>query len=280
MQTLCHIVLPFEEDRVWIEHVRPWVTQQTDNGEAVRIANHAVTEMLNNVRDHSASADALVLAAANPRAMVLHVVDHGVGVFARLAEGLGLAGPREALIEVVKGKRTTDPVRHTGEGIFFSSLACEWFCIEANGFALSIEQGEEPTRLQFRDGSTQAGTTIKMRIAKTPALTLRQVFDSFCPQPDISFTRTRVAVQVMEQADGGLVSRSQARRLMAGLELFTQIELDLAGVAQIGQGFADEVFRVWRNSHPATSLSVLRANDEVSRMIKHAAGRSLDQGKT
>jgi hypothetical protein len=86
-----------------------------------------------------------------------------------------------------------------------------------------------------------------------------------------------VAVKLMALADGSLISRSQARRLMAGLERFTEVELDFAGVAELGQGFADEAFRVWRNTHPGTDLRVLNAAEGVERMLRHVGFRRTTQ---
>lgn len=269
MDTICEAALPFEEDRLWIESVRPWLGARGVDGEALKIANYVVTEMLNNVRDHSASEFVHVLGDSNPSSFLLHVADHGVGVFRRLSEGLGLASPREAVIEVAKGKRTTDPAQHTGQGIFFSSRLCDWFCLEANGFAVAFESDGRAEPLGFRPGPAHAGTTVKLRISRQPKRTLREVFDEYCPQPDIDFVRTRVAVRLMAEADGSLVSRSQARRLMAGLDQFSHVDLDFEGVAEMAQGFADEAFRVWRKNHPAVSIRVLNAGDEVMPMLRH-----------
>lgn len=277
MHTICEVRLPFEEDRIWIESVRPWLAERDVDGEALKIANYVMTEMLNNVRDHSGSNSVAVSGDANPMGFVLHVVDQGIGVFQRLADGLALAGPRESVIEIAKGKRTTDPAQHTGQGIFFSSRVCDWFCIEANGFAVSFESDGRAEPLEFKAGTTRTGTTVKFRIARQPKRTLREIFDEYCPQPDIDFVRTRIAVRLMAEADGSLVSRSQARRLMAGLDQFTQVELDFEGVTDMGQGFADEVFRVWRNAHPSVELRVLNAAADVGRMLRHvgfAEGRT------
>jgi len=269
MDSICEARLPFEEDRLWIESVRPWLAMHGIAGEALKITNYVATEMLNNVRDHSGSGTVAVRGESNPSSCVLHVVDEGVGVFRRLCDGLGLAGPREAVIEVAKGKRTTDPAQHTGQGIFFSSRLCEWFCLEANGFAVSFESDGRAEPLEFLPHAAQPGTTVKFRIARQPRRTLREVFDEYCPQPDIDFIRTRIAVRLMAEADGSLVSRSQARRLMAGLDQFTKVELDFTGVADIAQGFADEVFRVWATTHPAVALSALNASEDVARMLRH-----------
>lgn len=277
MQLIAKVKLPFEEDRLWIEAVRPWLESQGVRGNALAVANWVTTEMLNNVRDHSGSPEVEVLGLVSPKDFVIHIVDTGVGLFHRLAMGLGLAGPREAVIEVSKGKRTTDPEHHTGQGIFFSSKLCEWFCIEANGFAASFvsEDGangatnERAKPLEFLNPSS-AGTTIKFRVALDAQRTLRTVFDEYCPQPDINFSKTVIGLRLMVEADGSLISRSQGRRLMAGLEQFEDVTLDFGGVAEIGQGFADEVFRVWRNAHTAIRLRAVNANAEVSAMLRHA----------
>jgi hypothetical protein len=68
----------------------------------------------------------------------------------------------------------------------------------------------------------------------------------------------------------GLVSRSQAKRLLARFEVFREVILDFAGVASIGQAFADEVFRVFQNAHPEVHLRIMHASEEVLRMINRA----------
>jgi hypothetical protein len=35
------------------------------------------------------------------------------------------------------------------------------------------------------------------------------------------------------------------------------------------QGFADEVFRVWRDAHPQSEVDVIRAAEDVERMLRH-----------
>jgi hypothetical protein len=63
------------------------------------------------------------------------------------------------------------------------------------------------------------------------------------------------------------LSRSEARRLAAGLEQFDRVVLDFTGVDMIGQGFADELFRVWHLAHPTVLLLVHGANPAVELMI-------------
>ncbi len=269
MDTIASVSLPFEEDRVWTDSIRPWLEARAINGDAIAVAHYVATEMLNNARDHSGASSVEVLGDVKPSEFILRVIDTGVGLFQRLATGLALTGPREALVEICKGKRTTDPAHHTGQGIFFSSKVCDWFRIETNGLGVSFMIGRPPELLQFPNRPDQPGTVVTFSIKRNPTLTLRQVFDEFCPQPDIQFNRTEIGMRLMNEVDGALVSRSQGRRLMAGLDSFSEVVLDFREVATIEQGFADEVFRVWRNAHPEVRLKVINAGVDVQRMLKH-----------
>jgi hypothetical protein len=51
------------------------------------------------------------------------------------------------------------------------------------------------------------------------------------------------------------------------LEKFKDVDLDFTHVKGIGQGFADQVFRVWQAVHPETQLHVINATPEVEFMI-------------
>jgi hypothetical protein len=51
------------------------------------------------------------------------------------------------------------------------------------------------------------------------------------------------------------------------LENFTSVDFDFSGVETMQQGFADEVFRVWRLAHPGVAVSVSHAAEGVSRML-------------
>lgn len=84
------------------------------------------------------------------------------------------------------------------------------------------------------------------------------------------FARTRPSVR-LARSGTLFVSRSEARRLLAGLERFSEVELDFDGVAEVGQGFVDEVFRVWPADHPGTRLVPIRMAPMVESMV-HRSG--------
>jgi len=66
------------------------------------------------------------------------------------------------------------------------------------------------------------------------------------------------------------VSRSQAKRLVHGLERFREVVLDFEGVDLVGQGFADEVFRVWARQHPEVRLIPTGMSEPIAFMVERA----------
>jgi hypothetical protein len=64
------------------------------------------------------------------------------------------------------------------------------------------------------------------------------------------------------------VSRTEAKRLAAELESFTEVEIDFRGVEQVGQGFVDELFRVWQDNHPQTRLIPINTNPAVDALLR------------
>jgi len=72
----------------------------------------------------------------------------------------------------------------------------------------------------------------------------------------------------MEHEGESLLSRSQAKRLISRFDRFLEVVLDFDGVKQIGQAFADQIFRVFRNKHPNVRLRIINTTKDVSNMIK------------
>ncbi|MGA9521039.1 MAG: STAS-like domain-containing protein, partial [Myxococcaceae bacterium] len=97
---------------------------------------------------------------------------------------------------------------------------------------------------------------------------LKNVFDAYSNE-DMAFSRTRTWVKLF---DTGLrfISRSEAKRLLVGLDAFEEIVLDFKDVTEIGQGFADELFRVWARAHPGVKLEAVNTTPAVQFMLKLA----------
>ena len=85
---------------------------------------------------------------------------------------------------------------------------------------------------------------------------------------DYSFSKTSIPVKLAAFGDENLLSRSQAKRLVARADRFKNVELDFSDVEEIGQAFADEVFRVFAKAHPHVALNAVNASAYVAGMIK------------
>jgi biotin operon repressor/anti-sigma regulatory factor (Ser/Thr protein kinase) len=226
-----------------------------------------LTEMLNNAIDHSASPYCIVDVSLDARRLQFEVRDHGIGVFHSIASKFGLADEHDALVELVKGKTTTMPEAHTGEGIFFVSRAADRFVLRSH--RLQLEWNRELDDVFVSDTRFLKGTLVQFEVAVGSRTRLENVFEEFAPEEyDFKFEKTQVLVKLLRE---NYVSRSEAKRLMHNLDKFSEVELDMRDVRNIGQGFADEVFRVFRAAHPDTNVRAINAAPGVAAMLSHAA---------
>ena len=239
--------------------------------EIENICHYGFTEMLNNAIDHSGGEQVTVSVERNLRQVTIKMVDDGEGIFNHIARIMGLSDPRESILELSKGKLTTDPENHSGQGIFFTSRTFDDFVIESGDLFFSHTSGEKNDWLLHRD-VIQSGTTVVMEIALESNRTLKSVFDEFTgsEEEDFAFNKTVVPIKLALYEGERLVSRSQAKRILNRVEKFNTVLLDFAGVDSIGQAFADEVFRVFSRQHPEVHLIPVKFNEEIRRMIKGA----------
>lgn len=259
------------EDAVWRNDVAPLLASVAAN--VLDICHYGLTEMVNNAIDHSDGQWLTLDACADEDQIALSVDDDGMGIFRKIARHLDLPDERLALLELAKGKLTTDPARHTGEGVFFTSRVFDRFAIRSAGLLFNHDDVDPDDVLRDHDHA-QTGTQVSMRIARNATRTLRSVFDRYSSGPDdYTFERTVVPVRLARIGEENLVSRSQAKRLLQRVDRFRRVVLDFTAVALIGQGFADEVFRVFANAHPEVELSAVNAEPDVRAMIARAGGR-------
>ena len=255
------------EDVVWRSDVEPSLGQLPEN---VRdIWRYGFTEMFNNAIDHAEGSSIEVLLRKNPAVTELAIVDNGIGIFRKIQAELGLVDERHAILELSKGKLTTDPANHTGEGIFFTSRVFEAFDILSGGVYFSHKLGDAEDWILER-ARPESGTVVWMELNNHTSRTLKKVFDQFTSDDAFGFTKTVVPVRLAQYGDDKLVSRSQAKRFLAGLDRFKTVILDFTEVESIGQAFADQVFRVFASRHPGVELVAIKANSAVKSMIQRA----------
>lgn len=264
-------VAGLEEDVVWRDSVAPLLSDLPPN---VRdICRFGCTEMINNVIDHSESEEVTITVRRSPFHVEIEVDDQGVGIFRKIATAMGLDDDRHAVLELAKGKVTTDPVNHTGEGIFFSSRTFDRFQIYSGGVLLNHELGDQRDWIMGDEQPHDAvnGTLVEMMMRNDSETRLKDIFDQYSSEEDdYGFDKTVVPVKLMQYGDDQLVSRSQAKRLMSRFDRFKTVVLDFQDVPSIGQAFADEVFRVFQADHPEVEIVAIRTNEEVARMMTRA----------
>lgn len=102
--------------------------------------------------------------------------------------------------------------------------------------------------------------------------TVRKLTEIFDRYTDVEEGFIRTGIPVREASlTGNPVARSQARRICHRLDEFKEVVLDFEGVEVMGQGFADEIFRVYASEHPQVILQPVNMCPDVERMVRHVS---------
>ena len=230
------------------------------------VLEYAFTEMLNNAIEHSGSERIEITVARTPTDVRFDVVDRGIGVFNNIMAKKRLGTEMEAIQALLKGKETTAPEAHSGEGIFFTSKVADSLIFRSSHKKLVFDNLAED--IYIKDIKGMRGTKVFFLVHVNTRKTLRETFARYT-DGSYKFSKTGVHVKLYHKGVE-YVSRSQARRILAGMEKFKTIQLDFRGVNTAGQAFADEIFRVWHSRYPKITIVPVNANDNVMFMIKRA----------
>lgn len=242
--------------------------------DAVDVAQYAVTEMVNNAIEHS-SGDTVELRVRRMGGRAEMVVsDDGVGVWRTVRDAVDADSPLEAVQAVSLGKVTRAPEAHTGEGLFFTSKAVHLFRIESEGVAWVVDNERGEHAIGASDVSV--GTRVVLTLDATALRPLVEVFDAYTDE--FRFARTRAVVKLFDHGTR-FVSRSEAKRLARGLADFDDVIVDFTGVRLVGQGFVDELFRVWASAHPAVTLTPVGMVGPVEFMVRRGLPQRTQKSK-
>lgn len=260
-----------EEDRLWAE-VRPTLADLGLSEPELGTVGYTFTEMVNNAIDHSRGGIVRVTATASPSGVMIEIVDDGIGVFRSVRESQRLPDDVEAVFVLEKGRFTTQPDRHSGEGIFFASKAANRYLLESGKVAWLTDNEAHDTAIQLAP-EPRSGTRVMLTFVPGNVFVLADVFRRWTDPDTLAFDRTRTTVRL---AGFGvqLLSRSEARRVTVGLERFRHVTIDFTSVDIVGQGFCDEVFRVFAAAHPLVVLDPTGMNESVAFMVERARHRA------
>ncbi len=257
-----------EEHVVWNREISSRIESVSHN--ARDIWHYGFTEMVNNVIDHSDGSKLNISIESTAISTIMWIIDDGVGIFRKIKSEMGLEDERHAVLELAKGKLTTDPANHTGEGIFFSSRVFDEYAILSGEVFFSHHFEEEEDWIMERE-LPKIGTAVYMALRNETLRTRTEVFDKFTSKDgDFGFTRTVVPVRLLKHGLETLISRSQAKRLLARFDRFKVVVLDFSGVDTIGQAFADEIFRVFVSHNPRVKIIPINMRDDVNKMVRRA----------
>jgi anti-sigma regulatory factor (Ser/Thr protein kinase) len=252
-----------------IEKKLPIILKQKENIRNIFV--YAFSEMLNNAIEHSRSDKIEIEVYIKNEQLVFIINDFGVGVFKNIMKKKKLNSEQEAIQDLLKGKTTTMPSSHSGQGIFFTSRASEEFTLESYNYRLIVNNKANDTTIQEikGGGKRKNGTKVIFKLLTESTKHLKEVFNEFSnidEESDFGFDKTEIKVKLF--LTGGVqISRSQARRVLLGLDDFRVIVFDFDKVPFIGQAFADEIFRVFHNKYPKIKLQTTNMNEAVSFMV-------------
>ena len=154
---------------------------------------YAFTEMVNNVIDHSGASEVHTRLGVTPAGLVFfEVVDRGVGALENVRRTFGLTDHLEAMQQLSKGKLSTQPERHSGEGLFFTSKAADHFELLANGLRWVVDKARADQALgQAPPGP---GTQIRFELQPDTRERLEDLFARYTH--DFEFDTTRAVIKL------------------------------------------------------------------------------------
>lgn len=255
------------EESVWIKDVLPFIG--TVSKQLASILDYSFLEMMNNALEHSEAEHIEVKLAKTFTKIRIYIIDDGIGIFKKIQTSLNLDLPSQALVELAKGKFTSSPENHSGEGIFFSSKMCDEFYIFSDGLCFS---GLNSRGYNIDMPDFTRGTAVLLVVDRNTTKSAEQIYAEYAGiDYDEPKFKTVIPLKIMLQEGTGsvLTSRSQARRLVTRFDKFDEVDLDFSEVDFVGQAFADEVFRVYASKHPEITINTINANNAVLNTLKH-----------
>ena len=266
-----YILAGLEEDIVFSEIERSLNLKNIVTQHVHSIIRYMFTEILNNAIDHSNSESCSINVMIDQYQTRIIIRDYGIGIFYSIYTKYGLRDENEAVGELLKGKTTTMGERHSGEGVFFTSKIARHASFRSHKINLIFENDKND--IFVKQQRSFKGTEVTLQISNKARKRLDSVFNQFAPEEyDYQFEKTRVNVKLFHQH---YISRSEARRMLSGLDKFKEIILDFKNVKTMGQAFTDEIFRVFQKRYPDIKIQLVNLSPQLVPMIRHVVDNKI-----
>ena len=256
-----------DEERVYSRDIAPLLANPTPSTQ--KIWRYAITAMLNNAFEHANASAVVVVVSQSRLSTIVAIIDNGVGIFRRIRqlqkEKTGEAiTATEAAALLYPGKYTGDPAAHAGQGIFFTSRMMDHFAIRSDEVLFTNDEDEvgEKSPAQYR------GTAVQMALSNDSTREMGEVMAGYVDSV-LGFVRTELPIARMIGSSFP-VSRAEARRLAAMLADFREVQLDFAGVEDVGPDFLHELLTVQRKNRPELMFTAKNANERVATALSRA----------
>jgi anti-sigma regulatory factor (Ser/Thr protein kinase) len=236
-----------------------------------QVFGYGFLEITNNAIEHSSSAKVSVLATRDEQMIRFEIADSGIGIYENIRSKKGFHSDAAAIEALLNGRITTSEKSHSGEGIFFTSKVADTFIIESGTKKIVFNNIEH--NVNIKTIKPRKGTKVRFSLNLASERNLEAMFREYSNDA-IQYDKTEALVR-LNRIGNELLSRSIARRVLAGLDRLAIVKLDFERVDTIGQAFADEVFRVWKTNHPDITIVPANENENVRFMIEHVQKASV-----
>lgn len=265
-------------DGVWMEYLSEDFARLPDATE--EICKYAFVQVFGNALEHSGGKGVVVKTIWKKDSLELNIIDDGAGIFQNVQKVLVAEDIRESILQLSKGRFTTAPDNHAGQGIFLVSRLFDVFGIFSDGLFYCKDNVRDDWFLETRKVSKSKGTRVSMAIGFDTERTLEQVISRYGGAAAAVIETTEVLIKLSQMEDDPYISRTQAKRVLIGVEKFRRVVLDFKNIPTVGQAFVDEVFNIFRSAHPAIAIESVHANPDVQFMIDKSLPDFENQAQT
>ena len=252
-----------KEDHIFHEKISPYVDSLAP--ELKEICEYGFSQIMINVISHSKGKICQVHISRNEGKLSLKIMDDGVGVLSKVTKHFSLENKRHAVLELSKGKMTTDPSHHSGDGLFFVSRLFDRFILESSG--LGWKHNLENGKWSVTPVNRKKGTSVFLEINTLSNRSLKNTLKEYSVNGRMIFNRTCIPVLLSRLDSEHLFSRSQAKRLTQNLDGYKNICFDFTGLDMVSHSFADEIFRVYQKEKPHQKLEWKNSNIELAELF-------------
>jgi len=232
------------------------------------ICEYSLEALLNNIVDHAEASNMYFKLFLTLDDLHIIIRDNGNGLFEKIKSKLNLRNIQSAVLEIGKGKVTTDPESHSGYELYTVIHLFDKVKIDANGISLTYEKENNLWGIEISE--QKKGTRIHLQINPESKRTCEQTFLRIFNNNN----RVSIPINLLKRPGNNSVnSRLQANCIFNNIDNINEIEFDFNNINLIGPAFADELVRKTKLKNKTASIKWINCNETIDLLMKHALSR-------